>query len=162
VIEGWQLDAHPDVVDSVRRLAGAGVRLVTLTNGARSVAESLLERAGVRGPFERLLSVEEAGEWKPARAAYEYGLQACGVTAERSMLVAVPWDIDLRRAGGVQTAWLDRSGSSPYPPFFQPAEVEASSLVQLADELGAWRAVQDAERPPARAGGRSDASWVSR
>ncbi len=104
---------------------------MTLTNGPRSVAESLLERAGVRGPFERLLSVEEAGEWKPARAAYEYGLQACGVTAERSMLVAGhPWDIDAARAG-VQTAWLDRSGSSPYPPFFQP------SPVKLADELGA-------------------------
>ena len=47
------------------------------------------------------------------------------------MLVAGhPWDIDAARAG-VQTAWLDRSGSSPYPPFFQP------SPVKLADELGA-------------------------
>jgi len=89
------------VADGVRRLAGAGFRLGTLSNGATSVAESLLDRAGVRGPFERLLSVEEAGERKPARAAYEYGLQACGVTAERSVLVAMhPWDIDLRRAGG--------------------------------------------------------------
>ena len=60
------LPVHPDVADGVRALSAAGYRLVTLSNGSASVAQQLLERAGLRDQFEALLSVEDAGAWKPA------------------------------------------------------------------------------------------------
>jgi 2-haloalkanoic acid dehalogenase type II len=48
IVAGFgELDVHPDVPDGVRRLANAGVRMATLTNGAAEVAEKLLERAGL-------------------------------------------------------------------------------------------------------------------
>jgi 2-haloacid dehalogenase len=64
------LPTHPDVPEGVRRLRAGGRRLVTLSNGATGIAQRLLTTAGIAGAFEALLSVEDAGARKPARAAY--------------------------------------------------------------------------------------------
>ncbi len=64
-----------------------------MSNGSASVAEQLLDGAGIGDKFERLLSVEEAGVWKPAAGAYAYALAECDVDPMDAMLVAVhPWD----------------------------------------------------------------------
>jgi len=129
------LRVHPDVPDGVRALSASGLRLVTLSNGAASVAEGLLERAGIRDHFEALLSVEQAGTWKPAPAAYAYALERCGVAASDAMLVAVhPWDIDGAARAGLATAWIDRAGD-PYPDYFRVPDLSPRSLVELADRL---------------------------
>jgi 2-haloacid dehalogenase len=81
-----------------------------VSNGSALVAQTLLEGAGVRHLFERLLSVEEAGIWKPASGAYDYALAECGVDAEHAMLVAMHhphWTSTGRRAPG-----LARHGST--------------------------------------------------
>ena len=137
VMDGFaELGVHPDVVDGVRALAGAGLRLVTLSNGAATVAERLLTAAGIVDSFEALLSVEDAGVWKPARAAYGYALERCGVAPRDAMLVAVhPWDIDGARRAGLATAWINRDGRS-YPAHLFPADLVASSILSLAEQLG--------------------------
>ncbi len=131
------LDVHPDVVDGVRRLRERGIRLVTLSNGSTSVADGLLERAGIRSEVERLLSVADAPAWKPSGEAYAYALRQRRVPAAEAMLVAVhPWDIDGAARAGLRTAWIDRSGGAGYPAFFRPAEVVVDSLTGLADLFG--------------------------
>lgn len=136
VMEGFAgLSVHPDVPDGVAALAALGLRLVTLSNGSTSVAQGLFERAGISDRFERLLSVEEAGTWKPAPGSYAYALDECGVEAAQAMLVAVhPWDVDGAARAGLATAWLNRSGG-PYPQYFRAADVEVSSLTELAERL---------------------------
>ncbi|HET7326633.1 MAG TPA: haloacid dehalogenase type II [Nocardioidaceae bacterium] len=127
------LDVHPDVPAGVRDLAARGLRLVTLSNGSAQVADRLLERAGIRSQFEKLLSVEQAGLWKPARRAYEYAAGECGVDVSRLLLVAVhPWDIDGAARAGASTAWINRSGGV-YPDHFTAPTHEVAAL----DELGA-------------------------
>ena len=136
VLSGFQqLQVHPDVPEGVRALRAQGLRLVTLTNGGTSVAEGLLERAGVRGEFEQLLSVEGAGTWKPTPRAYEYAAASCGVAAADCVLVAVhPWDVDGAERGGMSTAWIDRTGA-PYPAHMRHADVVARDLTGLAERL---------------------------
>jgi len=126
------LALHPDVVDGIEALARLGIRLVTLSNGSTSVAEGLFERAGIASSFERLLSVEAAGIWKPAAAAYAYALAECGVEPLDAMLVAVhPWDVDGASRAGLATAWLNRAGGA-YPSYFRTPDLEAGSVGQLA------------------------------
>lgn len=130
-----ELGAHPDVPDGLRALAELGIRLVTLSNGAASVAERLFDGARVRGHLERLLSVEDAGIWKPAPGAYAYALAECGVDPEDAMLVAVhPWDTDGARRAGLATAWVNRGGGR-YPAYFTPPDLEVASLTELAVRL---------------------------
>lgn len=129
------LELHPDVPDGLRALQDAGLRLVTLTNGSRSNSEAMFSRTGVRHRFEQLLSVEDAGVWKPAPASYRYALDTCGVPAEQALMVAVhPWDLDGASRVGMRTAWLDRSGG-PYPAHLTPPDRTATSLVDLAEQL---------------------------
>jgi 2-haloacid dehalogenase len=136
VLDGLgSLDVHPDVVKGVPALRELGIELVTLSNGATSVAEGLLTRAGIREAFGQLLSVEDAGMWKPARAAYDHALTACDVPAGEAMLVAVhPWDIHGAARAGLRTAWLNRDGAI-YPGHFAAPEVSPDSLVSLAASL---------------------------
>lgn len=130
-----ELGVHPDVPEGIRALSDLGVRLVTLSNGSTSVAETLLSRAGVRDRFESLLSVEDAGAWKPARRAYAYALEQCGAEPMDAMLAAVhPWDIDGAARAGLATAWVDR-GEGPYPGYFRTPDLSPRSLVDLADQL---------------------------
>lgn len=133
IMEGFgSLALHPDVAAGIRALADSGLRLVTLTNGAASVAAGLFERAGIRDRFEQLLSVEEAGVWKPAPGSYAYALEQCKVAPSAAMLVAVhPWDIDGAHRAGLATAWLNRS-SALYPEYFERADIEVASLTELA------------------------------
>ena len=136
VMQGFsELSVHPDVVDGVRALSRLGLRLVTLSNGSATVAETLLRGAGVREVFERLLTVEDAGAWKPAARAYAYAVGECGVEPEDAMLVAVhPWDIDGASRAGLATAWINRSRGD-YPSYFTAPDVEAASLVELGNAL---------------------------
>lgn len=129
------LDVHGDVPDGIRALSAEGIRLVTLSNGAASVAAGLFDRAGIRDHFDALLSVEQAGTWKPAADAYAYALEQCGVDPEDAMLVAVhPWDIDGATRAGLATAWINRTGG-PYPDYFRAPDLQVGSLTELADKL---------------------------
>ena len=132
VMSGFNdLRLHPDVAAGVRALADAGVRLATLSNGAASVAHRLLDDAGLRDHFELVLSVEDAGIWKPAAAAYHYAASRLGVPPTRLLMVAVhPWDLHGAAAAGLSTAWIDRDGAH-YPKAFQHPD----HVVRGVDEL---------------------------
>lgn len=128
------LPVHDDVAPGVEALAGVA-ELVTLSNGAASVAEALFERAGIRAYFAKLLSVADAPRWKPAAEAYRYAARETGQQAENLLLVAVhPWDIHGAHAAGLRTAWINRSGGA-YPDYFTAPDLEAASLVDLAEKL---------------------------
>lgn len=130
-----ELDLHPDIGPGMRQLAQAGVRILTLSNGAARVAESLLERAGLRDLVERCLSVSDAGHWKPDPRAYAYALERAGAKPHDVALVAVhPWDIDGARRAGLRTGWISRD-ARPYPPFFLPPDTTGRGLDELA---AAW------------------------
>lgn len=129
------LDLHPDVSPGLSALGAAGLRLATLSNGAAQVAETLLGRAGVRQAFERVLSVDDAAAWKPARAAYDYAAHTLGALSHEVMLVAVhPWDIHGAARAGLQTAWIARGGGE-YPGYFAQPTVSIRSLTDLVGRL---------------------------
>ena len=133
VLDGFaQLGVHPDVVEGVRALRAAGHQLATLSNGAAAVAEGLLARAGIRDQFGWVLSVEDAGRWKPARAAYLHATHATGTPPRDLTLVAVhPWDIDGAARAGLRTAFVDREGTG-YPAHLAPPERTVATIGALA------------------------------
>ena len=136
VLAGFSmLDLHPDVASGVRAFRQRGLRLVTLTNGSRQVAHRLLSTTGIAGEFEMLLSVDEAGAWKPAPAAYDYAARRCGVDPAQMLLVAVhPWDIDGAARAGMATGWVNRS-DRPYPGYFRDPTYVGATIGDIAAAL---------------------------
>lgn len=136
IVDGFgTLDVHPDVEEGLRKLASAGVRAATLSNGSADVAQGLLERARLSDFVERTLSVDAVRRWKPAAEPYLYAARELGVAPERCALVAVhPWDIDGAKRAGLQAGWLNRSGV-PYPEFFRAPDASGETLGGLVDAL---------------------------
>jgi 2-haloacid dehalogenase len=136
VMDGFsRLELHADVVNGLDRLHEDGFRLVTLSNGATSVADRLLTAGNVRERFDLLLSVEDADAWKPTASAYAYAAKACDVSPEEMLMVAShPWDVDGARRAGLQTAWVNRSGG-PFPATFQEATYTVAGIDALPDVL---------------------------
>ena len=134
VMDGFAaLELHADVASGVERLHTDGIRLATLSNGATTVAERLLTSGGIRDRFERLLSVEDAGAWKPSPLAYAHAAHELDVPASELLLVAVhPWDVHGALQAGLPAAWVNRSGG-PWPGVFDEPTHTVESIEALAE-----------------------------
>ncbi|MHA7222202.1 haloacid dehalogenase type II [Arthrobacter sp. RHLT1-20] len=141
VLDGMSsLALHPDVREGILGLESGGYRLLTLSNGSSQLAQKLFTDAGIRSSFERLLTVEDAAAWKPARAAYDYASAACDADPGRMILVAVhPWDVHGASRAGMGTVWLNRSQEA-YPSYFIAPDLVIGDLRDLSAALGPARA----------------------
>jgi 2-haloacid dehalogenase len=84
----WQLPAHPEVADALRRLRDAGLRLAALTNSTEQVARAQLEHAGLVDAFEAVLSADTVGRLKPAPEPYRMAAERLGVAVDQVRLIA--------------------------------------------------------------------------
>lgn len=134
VLDGFgRLELHADVESGIDQLHEAGYRLATLSNGAASVADRLLTSANVRDRFEALLSVEDAGAWKPSPVAYRYAAETLGTAPEELALVAVhPWDVDGARRAGLQSVFVNRTGA-PFPATFLAPTYTVTGIDEIAE-----------------------------
>jgi len=107
VVAGFAtLDPHPGVAEAMSVARDAGVRMITLTNGSAATTSSLLERAGLLGHVEQVVSVEAVRRWKPAPEPYRHAAAACGVLPERMALVSAHgWDTHGAHRAGFTTGW---------------------------------------------------------
>lgn len=130
-----ELPLHSDVRPGLERMRGAGIRLITLGNGAADTATALLERGDAAQLVEQRLSVDAVGRWKPVPEPYRYAVERCGVRAEEMTLVAVhPWDVNGAARAGLSTAWINRS-HGPFPGCFRRPDLECRDFIALADAL---------------------------
>ncbi|MBA2529827.1 MAG: HAD-IA family hydrolase [Euzebyales bacterium] len=134
-----ELDVYPDVAPAMELLARAGVRMVTLTNGAAELSQTLLGRAGLDGHIEHFLSADQAGVWKPRPEPYHHAARVCGVEPAGVALVAVhSWDVHGAKRAGLTAGWCSRLEGRPVDGL-QPADVTGDDLVAVAEGLVALR-----------------------
>jgi 2-haloacid dehalogenase len=130
-----ELAPHADVEPALRRLAEAGVRVVTLTHGSPGVAEAGLARGGITPLVEQSLSSEAIRAWKPSREVYLWAAGTCHVTPERMALVAAHgWDVLGAQRAGLTGAWFPRSERT-YPAVYEAPHVMAADLGGVVEAL---------------------------
>ena len=136
VLSGFEeLEPHADVAPALAALADRGVPALCLTNGSAPVVEGLLDRARLSPLVAQVLSVREAGHWKPRPEPYHHAALVAGVPADALALVAVhPWDVHGAARAGLVTAWVNRSGRS-YPDIFRAPDVQGPNLVGAVEAL---------------------------
>jgi 2-haloacid dehalogenase len=136
VLDGFaELPPYPDVRPAFERVRSAGIRIVTLTNGAAESTKHLLARAGIQGFVERTISIDEIGHWKPYRDVYLHAARAEGVDPSRLGLVAAhAWDTHGAKQAGLVTGWVRRQDKEVLSVFAAP-DVHGATLTDVVDQL---------------------------
>jgi 2-haloacid dehalogenase len=109
----------PDVVAALDKLRGAGYRLAVLSNGDRDMLQAARPHIGFA--FDHVVSVQEAGYFKPHWKAYAKACEIVG--AERSSILFVAnhaFDCIGAKACGMRAAFVNRRrrpfGETPHQP----------------------------------------------
>ena len=131
------LPPHSDVTPALERLRAGGWRMAVLTNSSRPGVKAQMEHAGLERFFERQLSVESVGKFKPHADVYLWAAQEMSVDPSDCMLVAAHgWDVAGAKWAGLQTAFIGRPGQQKFPLGPAP-DIDVADLAALASALGA-------------------------
>jgi 2-haloacid dehalogenase len=119
VAEIEQLKPFPDVIAALERLRGAGYKLVILSNGDPDMLKAAGPHIGF--PFDRVISVAEAGYFKPHWKTYATAAELIGLDRSSILFVANhAFDCIGAKAFGMRTAFIDRRkrpfGETPHAP----------------------------------------------
>src|SRR5262245_32379763 len=129
------LPAHADVAPALERLRDAKYRMVTLTNSGTAAVADQMKNSGLDKFFEKLLSVEEVGLYKPHTHVYRWAARRVGVdVADCLMVAAHGWDVAGAAWAGMRTAFIARPGQQTFPLAPAP-DISVPSFKELADEL---------------------------
>lgn len=132
-----ELPLHPDVLPGVTRLQSIGYRMIALTNGSTAVANAQIKNAGLDDHFQRVISVDEVGRFKPDAAVYQHAADVMGVAIGEMILVAShDWDCAGAMAAGAQAVFINRPGATWGLPT-EPPRYHVPDLEKLATALGA-------------------------
>ena len=131
-----RLRPFPDVVAALARLKERGYQLVILSNGDPDMLARGVPFSGTDHLFDRVISVAEAGAFKPHVATYRTAAALLGVAPEQVLFVANhAFDCVGAKAFGMRTAFVDRRrrpfGNAKYPP-----DLVVADFAELADVLG--------------------------
>ena len=113
-----RLKPFPDVLAALERLRGR-YRLAILSNGDRDMLEAARPHIGF--DFDAVISVEDAGYFKPHHATYATACERLGADRASVLFVANhAFDCIGAKASGMRTAFIDRRrrpfGGSPHQP----------------------------------------------
>src|SRR5918992_5827133 len=130
-----ELPPHPEVAESLDRLREAGLRLATLTNSTRQVAEAQMENSGLRDHSEQILSADDVQRLKPAPEPYRMAAESLGVEVEGIRLVAAhAWDVAGALRAGCAAAFVARPGMV-LDPLVEPPDVVGADLSEVAASI---------------------------
>jgi len=114
-----RLQPFPDVVAALEQLRASGYKLAILSNGDRDMLKAAGPHIGFA--FDHVISVEEAGYFKPHWKTYAKAEELIGLARSSILFVANhAFDCIGAKAYGMRTAFIDRRkrpfGETPYQP----------------------------------------------
>jgi len=125
-----------DVVAGLKTLKDNGFRLVVLSNGDPDMLERGVAYSGTADLFDRVISVAEAGSFKPHAATYRTARELVGVRPDEVCFVANhAFDCIGAKAVGMRTAFVDRRGR-PFGNATYPPDAVVADFAELATVLG--------------------------
>lgn len=105
------LSAYPEVPDVLSDLRNAGAKLAILTNGDRDMIDDAVASAGLGGMLDEIITVHEAGIYKPNAPVYRLACDRFGLRPEEiAFQSSNRWDIAGAKAFGFTCMWINRYG----------------------------------------------------
>jgi 2-haloacid dehalogenase len=115
LMQAWlALKPWPDTAAGLRRLKAAGVRIITIANFSEKMLRANADHAGITDLFDKLLSTEVNGTFKPDPRAYALGMQTLNLKKEEILFAAFGgWDAYGAKHFGYPTYWVNRFSLPP-------------------------------------------------
>lgn len=111
-----QAPPHNEVMDALNAFSDAGFRMVALSNSSSNALHAQLQYAKIDSFFDQILSVDSLKVYKPHQEVYRWAARKKNVGPGACLFIAAhAWDVAGAMAAGMQTAFIQRSGQSPYP-----------------------------------------------
>jgi 2-haloacid dehalogenase len=132
VSEIEKLKPFPEVPAALEKLH-TRYRLVVLSNGDPDMLETAKRYHNI--PFDRVISVAEAGSFKPHVATYTKAAELLRLKMDQILFIANhAFDCIGAKAAGMRTAFIDRRsrpfGETPHQP-----DILVASMTELADAI---------------------------
>ncbi|MEO1719984.1 MAG: haloacid dehalogenase type II [Pseudomonadota bacterium] len=127
------LKPFPDVIAALHHLRSAGYKLVILSNGDTDMLKAAGPHIGF--PFDRVISVAEAGYFKPHWKTYAKAAELIELDRSSCLFVANhAFDCIGAKSYGMRTAFIDRRkrpfGETPHQP-----DMIVANFSELAETL---------------------------
>jgi len=130
------IEAFPDARRTLEALARAGRPAAILSNGTPAMLAAAVKSAGVAKLLQHVISIEDAGIYKPHRTVYELVTRRLRLPAERVCFVSSNgWDAAGAAHFGFRSIWVNRGGQ-PRERLPGTLAAEIASLDQLPALLG--------------------------
>ena len=132
-----ELDAYPEAAGVLQRLKASGRKCAILSNGSPKMLQAAVEHAGIGKHLDAVISVEEAGIFKPHPSVYQLAVDQLGLPAgSMSFQSSNGWDAYAAKTFGFQTIWINRFGQArerlPGVP-----DIEVKDLTSVPGLVGA-------------------------
>jgi 2-haloacid dehalogenase len=131
------LDPFADVPDTLARLKAQGLTIAILSNGSPAMLDAVVESSKLGHLLDAIISVEEAGVYKPHPSVYRLAVGRLGIPAAAiAFSSSNGWDAYGASAFGMRVVWCNRYGQKPERLPGTPDRV-IRSLAELPAILGA-------------------------
>jgi 2-haloacid dehalogenase len=130
-----RLATFPEVKDTLAAL-GLARTLAIFSNGHPKMLQAVVDHNGLGATFaDRVLSVHEAGIFKPHPSAYALVVKRLGIAAGRIAFVSSNgWDAAGAKAFGFRACWVNRGGA-PEEKLGAPPDAIVKDLGEIAAVL---------------------------
>lgn len=131
-----QIDAFPEVPDTLMALRGLGLKTAILSNGSPAMLDTVVRHAGLDGLFDAVLSVDAVRAFKTDPRAYQYAVDRLDLPTSAIVFVSSNgWDAYAASAFGLKVAWCNRY-RQPRERLPGRPDIEIMSLAELPAVLG--------------------------
>jgi 2-haloacid dehalogenase len=130
------LDVFPEVPAMLQRLKAVGLKTAILSNGSPDMLAAAVNKAGIGGLLDAVLSVESVGVYKPHPKVYQLAVDRLAIPARAILFLSSnAWDAHAASAFGMRVVWCNRYGQRPERLPGKP-DHEIASLAELPELVG--------------------------
>jgi 2-haloacid dehalogenase len=131
------LDPFPEVPALLERLKRAKLPVAILSNGSPKMLDALVRGSRLGHLIDAVISVEEAGVFKPHPSVYRLAVDRLGLPTDAiAFSSSNAWDAYAASAFGMRVVWCNRYGGRPERLPGKP-DLIVNSLAEFATLVGA-------------------------
>ncbi len=129
-----RMQAYPEVREVLAGLRAKGAKVAVLSNGDPDMLADAIAAAGLDGTLDEVISVADAGAFKPAQVVYKLATDRFGCApGDISFQSSNRWDIAAAKAAGFRCVWINRVDAPDEYPDLAPDRVVRDLRALLAE-----------------------------